>query len=137
MPPTVVIQKPQTAATCQSPSKTIDKPLPTAFHRPLSTIPSTAATQKPQTATTWQSPSPATIDNYFPNTQPSTASYMQPPSCCTNIMSSEEEIYLMTETWKMCSSAMNSVRYSNPGSPLPSLMQHNSLKSAVELPGII
>lgn len=77
------------------------------------------------------------LTNYFPNTQPSTASYMQPPSWCTNIMSSEQEIYLMTETWRMCSSAMNSVRHSNPRSPLPSLMQHNSPKSAVELSGII
>lgn len=43
-------------------SSSIDNPLPTTFHRLLSTIPPTAATQKPQTAATWQGPPRATYD---------------------------------------------------------------------------
>lgn len=87
---------------------------------------SLAATQNPQTTATCQGPPPTTTDK----------TYMQPPSCCTN-MSAEEEInYTMTETWGMCSSAMDAINQSNPGTP-PPLIQHSSPKSAVELPGII
>ncbi|XP_056017761.1 uncharacterized protein LOC130053962 [Ostrea edulis] len=84
---------------------------------------SLAATQNPQTTATCQGPPPTTTDK----------TYMQPPSCCTN-MSAEEEInYTMTETWGMCSSAMDAINQSNPGTP-PPLIQHSSPKSAVELP---